>query len=87
MRSLCVLCVLCGFFLVVPSGYLVLTPTVNDIDTLRPAIRVNNLTDSPRIHRRLSGVDRLECAAGGDILTLMAGRSVSMSFTVGVKTR
>ena len=44
---------------------------------------VNNLTDSHAITAVSAASAKSNAAAPGDILTLMAGRSVSVAFTVG----
>jgi iron complex outermembrane receptor protein len=51
----------------------------------RIRLAINNLTDSHAITAVSAASAKSNAAAPGDILTLMAGRSVSMSFTVGVK--
>jgi iron complex outermembrane receptor protein len=53
----------------------------------RIRLAVNNLTDSHAITGVTPASTTTSVAAAGDILTLMAGRSVSMAFTVGVKTK
>jgi len=53
----------------------------------RIRLAVNNLTDSHAITAVSPASTTTSVAAAGDVLTLMAGRSVSMSFTVGVKTK
>jgi iron complex outermembrane receptor protein len=51
----------------------------------RIRLAVNNLTDSHAITAVSAASAKSNAANPADILTLMAGRSVSMSFTVGVK--
>jgi len=53
----------------------------------RIRLALNNLTDSHAITAVSPVSTKSNAAAPGDILTLMAGRSVSVAFTVGVKTR
>ena len=53
----------------------------------RIRLAVNNLTDSHAITAVSPASAKSNAAAPGDILTLMAGRSVSVAFTVGVKTK
>ncbi|HET9831988.1 MAG TPA: TonB-dependent receptor, partial [Vicinamibacterales bacterium] len=51
----------------------------------RIRLAVNNLTDSHAITAVTAASAKSNAAAPGDILTLMAGRSVSASFTVGLR--
>ena len=51
----------------------------------RIRLAVNNLTDSHAITAVSAASAKSNAAAPGDILTLMAGRSVSVAFTIGVK--
>ena len=53
----------------------------------RLRLAVNNLTDSHAITAVVPANIKSSLAAAGDILTLMAGRSVSVSLTVGVGGR
>jgi iron complex outermembrane recepter protein len=53
----------------------------------RLRLAVNNLTDSHAITAVVPANVKSSVAASGDILTLMAGRSVSVSLTVGVGAR
>jgi iron complex outermembrane receptor protein len=53
----------------------------------RIRLAVNNLTDSHAITAVSPASAKSNAAAPGDILTLMAGRSVSMSFAVGVQAK
>src|SRR5262249_49552492 len=48
---------------------------------------VNNLTDSHAITAVSAASTKSNAPAPGDILTLMSGRSVSVSFTVGVSAK
>src|SRR5476651_1040591 len=51
----------------------------------RIRLAVNNLTDSHAITGVTPASTTSNAAAAGDVLALMAGRSVSMAFTIGVK--
>ena len=53
----------------------------------RIRLAVNNLTDSHAITGVSAASAKANAASPGDILTLIAGRSVSMSFSVGVAGR
>jgi iron complex outermembrane receptor protein len=53
----------------------------------RIRLALNNVTDNHAITGVSAASAKSNAAAPGDILALMAGRSVSMSLTVGVKTR
>jgi iron complex outermembrane recepter protein len=53
----------------------------------RIRLAVNNLTDSHAVTGVTPASTTSSAAAAGDVLTLMAGRSVSMAFTIGVKAR
>ena len=53
----------------------------------RVRLAVNNLTDSHAITAVVPANTKTSLAAAGDILTLMSGRSVSVSLTVGVGGR
>ena len=53
----------------------------------RIRLAVNNLTDSHAITAVSAASAKSNAAAPGDILTLMSGRSVSVSFTVGVSPK
>ena len=48
---------------------------------------VNNLTDSHTITAIVPASTKSNDPAAGDILTLMSGRSISVSFTVGFSPR
>jgi iron complex outermembrane receptor protein len=51
----------------------------------RIRLAVNNLTDSHAITAVTAASAKSNAAAPGDILTLMAGRSVAASFTFGLR--
>jgi iron complex outermembrane recepter protein len=51
----------------------------------RVRLAINNLTDSHAITGITPASTASNAPAAGDILTLMAGRSASVSFTVGVR--
>jgi iron complex outermembrane receptor protein len=51
----------------------------------RVRLAVNNLTDSHAITAVSAASAKANAAAPGDILTLMAGRSVAVSFTIGLR--
>ena len=53
----------------------------------RIRLAVNNLTDSHAITAVTPASTKSNAPAAGDVLTLMAGRSVSVAFTVGVSAR
>jgi iron complex outermembrane receptor protein len=53
----------------------------------RIRLAINNLTDSHAITAVTPASSSTSAPAAGDVLTLMAGRSVAVSFTVGVSLR
>jgi outer membrane receptor protein involved in Fe transport len=53
----------------------------------RVRLAVNNLTDSHAITAVSAASAASNAAAPGDVLTLMAGRSVSVSFTAAIGSR
>jgi iron complex outermembrane receptor protein len=53
----------------------------------RIRMAVNNLTDSHAITAVSLASTKTNAPSAADVLTLMSGRSVSVSFTVGVATK
>jgi hypothetical protein len=53
----------------------------------RIRLAINNLTDSHAITAVGAASSKSNLPAAGDLLTMMAGRSVSVGFTVGFSPR
>jgi iron complex outermembrane receptor protein len=53
----------------------------------RIRLAINNLTDSHAITAVSPASAKSNAASPDDVLTLMAGRSVSIAFTIGVNTK